>query len=176
VNPANLVEIQRKYHGDVEDVILAPNVQQALRQATAAFKNTDLTVQRGKVQEKMEQILRDRLAPYHNDLQIVQLSLTNFTFSEDWQKAVEAKVISTQTLETEEIKLKTVRVQADQAAAEASGKARAQAYQQRTLTPLLIQQQWIEKWDGKMPEIIGQGGGGMMLNLQDFLGRSEPAK
>jgi regulator of protease activity HflC (stomatin/prohibitin superfamily) len=164
VNPAKLVDIQRKYHGDVADIILAPNVQQALKQATAQFRNTDLTVRRGSVQQKMEDILRERLAPYHDDITIIQLSLTNFTFSDEWQKAVESKVIASQTLATEQIKLQTVRVQADQAAAEASGKARSQAAQQRTLTPLLIQQQWIDKWKGDVPQVVGNGAG-MMFGL-----------
>ena len=36
----------------------------------------------------------------------------------------------------------------------ARAEAEANQLKQRTLTPMLIQQQWIEKWNGKLPETM----------------------
>ncbi|MBQ2229105.1 MAG: prohibitin family protein, partial [Bacteroidales bacterium] len=47
-------------------------------------------------------------------------------------------------------------------------KADAEAYYNRTisasLSPLIVQEDWIEKWDGKLPEVMSQGNG-LMMNL-----------
>ena len=49
-------------------------------------------------------------------------------------------------------------------------KADAEAYYNRTiaasLSPLIIQEDWIEKWDGKLPSVTS--GNGMMLNIKGF--------
>jgi hypothetical protein len=36
---------------------------------------------------------------------------------------------------------------------------------QRTLTPLLLQQMWIERWDGKLPSTQLGSGTGLMYNI-----------
>ncbi len=51
-------------------------------------------------------------------------------------------------------------------------KADAEAYYNRTiaasLSPMIVQEDMIEKWDGKMPQIVG--GNGMMLDISKILG------
>lgn len=47
----------------------------------------------------------------------------------------------------------------------ARAEAEANRLKQQTLTPLLIQQQWIEKWDGTLPTTT-TGTNGVMLNLK----------
>ena len=48
-------------------------------------------------------------------------------------------------------------------------KADAEAYYNRTiaasLSPLIVQEDWIEKWDGKLPETVTGGGSGTMLMI-----------
>ena len=51
-------------------------------------------------------------------------------------------------------------------------KADAEAYYNRTiaasLSPMIVQEDMIEKWDGKMPQIVG--GNGMMLDISKVMG------
>ena len=48
----------------------------------------------------------------------------------------------------------------------------AEAYYNRTiaasLSPMIVQEDMIEKWDGKMPQIVG--GNGMMLDISKIVG------
>ena len=50
-------------------------------------------------------------------------------------------------------------------------KADAEAYYNRTiaasLSPMIVQEDWIEKWDGKLPTVASSGSG-MMINLSDI--------
>ena len=51
-------------------------------------------------------------------------------------------------------------------------KADAEAYYNRTiaasLSPMIIQEDMIEKWDGKLPQITG--GNGMMFDVSKLVG------
>jgi regulator of protease activity HflC (stomatin/prohibitin superfamily) len=57
-----------------------------------------------------------------------------------------------------------------QAVIAASGRARANSLLQQSLTPMLLQQKWIEAWregGSKVPEVIsGAGGDKFMINLK----------
>lgn len=49
-------------------------------------------------------------------------------------------------------------------------KADAESYYNRTiaasLSPLIVQEDWIEKWDGKLPQVSTNSGNGLMFNLK----------
>ncbi|MFY9234730.1 MAG: hypothetical protein WAO58_09755 [Fimbriimonadaceae bacterium] len=36
----------------------------------------------------------------------------------------------------------------------------------------MIAREWIEKWDGKLPNVYGSGGGGMMFDLSSLMKQS----
>lgn len=66
-------------------------------------------------------------------------------------QAVNLKNKAVQQAMQVENELKVAEAQARKKIVEAEAEARANELRQRTLTPLLIQQQFIEKWDGKTP-------------------------
>jgi hypothetical protein len=48
---------------------------------------------------------------------------------------------------------------------QAKAEAEANAMKQRTLTPLLLQQMWVEKWNGQLPSTQLGSGTGLMFNI-----------
>lgn len=66
-------------------------------------------------------------------------------------QAVNLKNKAVQQAMQVENELKVAEAQARKKIVEAEAEARANDLRQRTLTPLLIQQQFIEKWDGRTP-------------------------
>lgn len=66
-------------------------------------------------------------------------------------KAIDEKNSAVQEAMKVENQLKIAEAQARKKIIEAESEAKANELRQRTLTPLLIQQQFIEKWDGKTP-------------------------
>jgi len=48
---------------------------------------------------------------------------------------------------------------------EVRAKAEANKLEQASLTPMLIQKQWIEKWDGALPSTSLGSGTGVMVNM-----------
>ena len=52
-------------------------------------------------------------------------------------------------------------------------KADAEAYYNRTiaasLSPLIVQEDWIEKWNGQLPT-VSSGNNGMLFDMSKFVG------
>jgi regulator of protease activity HflC (stomatin/prohibitin superfamily) len=56
------------------------------------------------------------------------------------------------------IKIATAQGNAEAMLTSAKAESEANRLKQQTLTPLLLQQMWIEKWDGAVPQTqLGQG-------------------
>lgn len=65
--------------------------------------------------------------------------------------AIDNKNAAIQKAQQAENELRVVEAQAKKLIVQAEAEAKANELKQRTLSPLLIQQQFIEKWDGKTP-------------------------
>jgi regulator of protease activity HflC (stomatin/prohibitin superfamily) len=48
---------------------------------------------------------------------------------------------------------------------QARAEAESNRLKQQTLTPMLLRQQWIEKWKGDLPSTMLGSGSGVMYNL-----------
>jgi regulator of protease activity HflC (stomatin/prohibitin superfamily) len=94
---------------------------------------------------------------------------SNLVYPETFKKAIEAKNNAVQTALRAENDVKTAEAQAKIKIAQAEGNAKAMLtnakaeaesnkLKQTTLTPLLLQQMWIQKWRGEVPStVLGQG-------------------
>ena len=90
-------------------------------------------------------------------LDISEISLVNFGFSQEYQAAIEQKVIATQAKLKAEQDLQRIEVEAKQAVAKAQGEAEAIRIQSQAIQTgggaNYVQLKAIEKWDGKLPNV-----------------------
>lgn len=160
---------------DYIDRIISPAVQESLKATTAQFNAAHLIAYRPKVKEGVRLFLTERLAK--SFIVLDEISLTDFKFSDEYQKAIETKQVAEQEALKRTYDLVKVKKEAEMAVAEAEGeknatiaRAKGQAEQQRllrqTLTPDLVKLKAIEKWDGKMPLYNG-GGSVPLLDLRE---------
>jgi prohibitin 1 len=77
---------------------------------------------------------------------------TDIRFSPEFEKAIEAKQVAQQQVQTQSQILEQKTIQAQQAV-DADGQAKANAILNASLTPTLVQWQEIQKWDGKLPQV-----------------------
>jgi prohibitin 1 len=87
------------------------------------------------------------------------------SFSEEFAKAIEAKQIAEQEAKQADFEALKASKQAQAQVNRAKGQAEAQRLQKLTLTKELLQQQAIEKWDGKFPTVMGGNGTLPLINL-----------
>jgi regulator of protease activity HflC (stomatin/prohibitin superfamily) len=142
----------------LNDRIIQPVVSNAIKAVVAHYNAEDLVEKRDQVRAQIEDLIRKNLLPYHVNVDVDGVSITNFAFSPDYEQAIEQKQVAQQRAQQAEYELQQAKVEAERQVAQAQGQAEAQKLLQQTLTPQLIQQQAIQKWDGHLPNVVGGNG------------------
>ncbi|MEG4072636.1 prohibitin family protein [Microcoleus sp. Pol14C2] len=157
--------------GDEKEVvarIIDPAVEEVLKAVMAKYTAEEIITKRGEVKAAVDDSLTLRLVTYH--IAVDDISLVHVHFSERFSEAVEAKQIAEQEAKTGEfLALKAVK-QAEAKVNLAKGEAEVQRLLRDNLTPELLERQAIEKWDGKLPLITGDGGKNL-LDLRKLVER-----
>jgi regulator of protease activity HflC (stomatin/prohibitin superfamily) len=147
----------------IEEGFLKTAVFDAFRLATNKYTADELIGNRQNYENEVRRILESQLL---NEGFIVNQFTSNLVYPATFKQAIEAKNNAVQAALRAENEVKTAEAQAKIKVATAEGnaqamltsaKAEAEAnrLKQATLTPMLLQQLWIEKWDGKLP-VYGQ--------------------
>ena len=82
----------------MEDVlnerIIQPVVSNAIKAVVAHYNAEDLVEKRDLVRGQIEDLIRKNLKPYHVNVDVDGVSITNFSFSPDYEKAIEQKQVA----------------------------------------------------------------------------------
>ena len=145
--------------GDEKEVvarIIDPAVEEVLKAVMAKYTAEEIITKRGEVKAAVDEFLTLRLVTYH--IAVDDISLVHVHFSERFSDAVEAKQIAEQEAKRGEfLALKAVK-EAEAKVNLAKGEAEVQRLLRDNLTPELLERQAIEKWNGQLPLIFGDGG------------------
>jgi regulator of protease activity HflC (stomatin/prohibitin superfamily) len=159
--------IYKEFGLDVDSKVLGPAMNESFKAVTAHYTSEELITKRQEVSDSIQARLQEKLSQF--DITVSNISLVNFGFSKAYQEAIEAKVTATQQKQKAEQDLQRIEVEAKSRIAQAEGEAKAIAIQAQAIQSnggqQYVQLQWIEKWDGKMPNTVVNGSQGMMLNM-----------
>ena len=181
INPANAQVVYQQLGFEYGNRVIAPAIQESVKQVTARFNAEELITKREIVKNQIEEQIKARLAPYN--ILVDTISITEFQFSDQFRKAVEAKVEAQQRALQAQNDLRRIQIEAQQNEARAVGEqkaniARAEGVRQANVLQSegesqaikIIDQQlrtsptyleWLkaQRWDGKLPLVTGGGGG-----------------
>jgi regulator of protease activity HflC (stomatin/prohibitin superfamily) len=152
--------------GDEEQIvtrIITPAVSEVLKAATAKKTAEEIITRRTDLKAEIDNGLKTRLVDY--GVIVDDISLVDFAFSPEFNKAIERKQIAEQEAKQAEFVAVKASKEALAQVNRAKGQAEAQRLQRQTLTPTLLQQQAIEKWDGHFPTVMGGNGTLPLINL-----------
>jgi regulator of protease activity HflC (stomatin/prohibitin superfamily) len=145
---------------DVTEKIINPSLEESFKAASARYTAEELITKREALKTEVRNYLRDRLAPF--GITVVELSITDFEFSPEFNRAIESKQTAEQLALKAKRDLDRIRVEAQQKIATAQAEAEALRIQRQVISPDLIklrqietQMKAIEKWDGKLPNVTG---------------------
>jgi len=159
--------IYKEFGLDLQDKVVMPFVNESFKAITAHYTSEELITKRDEVSAGIKQELSDKLGKYN--IVVSDISLVNFGFSAEYQKAIEAKVIATQSKLQAEQDLQRIEVEAKQTIAKAEGHAKAIQIETAAINSQggqsYVQLKAIERWDGKMPQTIA-GGATPFVNLK----------
>jgi len=154
---------------DYQNRIIAPAVEEVVKQVTANYNAEELITKRPLVKNDIEVEITKRLNVYNIQTQVI--SITDFQFSSLFSQAIESKVEAEQKAQKAENDLVRIQVEAQQREALAQGVAAAnvaeaegEAEAIRVINAALSQNpyylEWLktQAWDGKLPLVVGEGG------------------
>jgi len=159
--PDRAPEAYQKIGVTYESVIIDPAAQEVLKATTALHNAAEILQRRPLIKAEVQKELTAWLVKY--GVEMKEAALANIRFDPAYEKAIEAKQIEEQKAEQKRYELIQAQRQAEIVAAQAKGvadalriKGEAEAnYNGRvssSLTPVLIQQQYLARWDGRLPQ------------------------
>lgn len=158
----------------IEEGFLKTTIYDAFRMTANAYTAEELISNRQAFETRVRAKLDADLLK--EGFIITQLT-SNLGYPETFKRAIEAKNNAVQAALTAENQVKTAEAQAKIKVATAEGnaqamlatsKAEAESYKlkQSAITPMLLQQMWIEKWNGVLPTTQLGSGTNMMYNVK----------
>jgi prohibitin 2 len=155
---ASVVQIYKSYAGDPFDSLIAPRVQEALKEVTALQSAEQIVKKREDIKARTLAEARKKVG----DILLVEdIVLENITLSKELETAIESKMVQEQEAAKARFTQQKAQIEADTAIIKAKGEAEAIRVRAEAIrdNPGLIQLQIVEKWDGKAPLVIGGGAG-----------------
>ena len=164
------------------ETVVSPNIAEAVKVATARYTAEELVGMRDELANAIELILSEKLEQYN--IEVVSTSIEDMDFTDAFTDAVEAKQVAQQNklkaqTEAEQRVIEAnaaaevKKVQADAEAYEVLKRAEAEAEANRkiseSLTRDLIDYNYAQNWDGRLPAIVTGSDGGLLVSAGDLL-------
>lgn len=151
-----LKETYTQFGLDLEQKVIDPRIQEIVKAICAKYSAEELIAKRELVKTEIEQNLRIALSSYNIIAEAIQI--TQFSFSKEYNAAIEAKQTSIQQALKAENDLRTIEIQAKQRVTQAGAEAEAIRIQTQAIREqggeAYVKLKYIEKWDGEMPKTV----------------------
>lgn len=151
VNKSMVPDIFRNYRRslkELENGYLRNVIMDCYRNVANQFPSDSLISNRPQFESQVQQMLNDVLVKEGFEPQ--QLT-SNLKAPQSLMDAIDAKNKTTQEAIQSENKLRKAKAEAEAKIIEAEAEKKVNDLKASALTPLIIQQMFIEKWDGKLP-------------------------
>ena len=192
LRPESSFSVYKSFGTAFEQNIIVPATHEALKSVSAQYTAEELISKRAESSDKMRDELDAKLTGM--GITVTDFNIIDFDFSDDFINAVEAKQVAEQVrkkaatenetaiaqaerekqvaIKQAEAAAEKVRIEAEAKANAVKLAAEAEAFRlesiNKNLTDQTIQNTLAERWDGKLPTVMG--GSGTIMNLSDLLG------
>jgi prohibitin 2 len=167
VPDAAVVEIFKQYAGDPFDSLIAPRVQEALKEVTALETAEQIVKHREAVKQKALAAARLKIGAI---LRVEDIVIRDIHLSAELEHAIEAKMVAEQ--QAAQARFTQVQTQVEAETAIISAKGEAEAIKVRgdalRMSPVFLRLKLVERWNGKSPLVVpadASGGAGLLLPL-----------
>jgi prohibitin 2 len=166
----SVVKIYQDFAGEPFDSLIAPRVQEALKEVAATQSAEQIVKNREEVKTKALELARRKIGA--NFLEVVDLVIYNLMLSPELEAAIEMKMVQEQ--EASKAKFTQLKAQIDAETAIIRGKGEAEAIQVRgsalKANPDFIKLQILQNWSGRSPLVVGATGGGanLLMSIDDL--------
>ncbi len=163
-----VVEIYKQFSGDPFDSLIAPRVQEALKEVTALLTAEQIVKSREEIKQKALSAARLKIGEL---LKVEDIVIRNIDLSKELERAIEAKMVAEQ--QAAQARFTQVQTQVEAETAVISARGEAEAIKVRgdalKLNPAFLRLKLVERWNGKSPLVVpaqaNNTGAGLLLPL-----------
>jgi regulator of protease activity HflC (stomatin/prohibitin superfamily) len=153
IDPERVNTIYRRIGADFKSRVIDPQVQEAVKAISALYTAEELITKRPRVRDDIKEAMTARLREF--DIVVDEFNILDFAFSDEFNRAIEAKQTAEQNALKAERDLVRIKTEAQQMVTRARAESDSQRLQRETITPILLQLRAIEKWNGVLPQVTG---------------------
>jgi prohibitin 2 len=164
----SVVEIFKQYAGDPFDSLIAPRVQEALKEVTAMQTAEQIVKNREAVKQKALTAARQKIGTI---LWVEDIVVRDIHLSAELERAIEAKMVAEQQAAQARFTQLQTQVEAETAIISARGEAEAIKVRGDALrmSPVFLRLKLVERWNGTSPLVVPADpngtGAGLLLPL-----------
>lgn len=157
IDPSRVAHIYQDVGPEYRIRLIDPALQESVKASTAKYTAEELITRREEVRDDIKSHLVEKLSD--RGILIDDFNIVDFQFSAAFDEAIELKVTAEQSALAAKNKLEQIKFEADQKIEEARGKAEALRVESAAISsnPRVLELRAIEKWDGKLPAVMGAG-------------------
>lgn len=155
LNPLTVNTNYQEYRKEVQVRLIDPSIQEAVKATTAQFTAEEVITKRQEVGTMIEQHLREKLT--QEGIEVKSIAIVNFSFSQAFDNAIEAKQVAEQRALQAERDLERIEIEAQQTIERAKAEAEAIRITGDALreNPSLVELEAVKKWNGVLPTYTG---------------------
>jgi prohibitin 2 len=153
VPETSVVQIYRQYSGDPFDSLIAPRVQEAIKEVTALQTAEGIVKNREEIKQKTLAAAKQKIGEI---LWIEDVVIRNIDLSSELEKAIEAKMVAEQQAAQARFTQLQTEIEAETAIISARGEAEAISERGAALkmNPAFLRLKIVEGWNGKSPLVV----------------------
>jgi regulator of protease activity HflC (stomatin/prohibitin superfamily) len=164
IDPSYVNDLYQKVGLDFANKVIDPAFNDFVKEVVPIYGITDILPKREEIRKKAMTKLGDNLARYH--IIVDDIYFANIRFTPDYERAIEAKQVAQQQVETQrqilaqreieaQQKVATAKGEAESILVVAQGQAKANEVLARSISPILVEYKSIERWNGILPQVSG---------------------
>ena len=164
IDPAYVNLLYQTVGLDFANKVIDPAFNDFVKEVVPNYLITEILPKREEIRKRAMTKLGDNLARYH--IIVDDIYISNIRFSPEYEKAIEAKQVAQQYVETQrqvlaqreieaQQKVATAKGEAESIQVVAQGQAKANELLSRSISPILVEYKSIEKWNGILPQVTG---------------------
>lgn len=166
VNTSNAYLVFKQYRTleNMSGSLIKPTTQRVLELITIKYNVIDiLGEKRSDIYSELEVALTKEFEKY--GVEFRSISITDMDAGDKLEAAIEDEAVAKKAVETAEQNRIKAEKDAETKLVKAKAEKEANEILEQSLTDKILEQQWIEKWDGKLPTYYGGSDSGLMFNV-----------
>lgn len=139
LDPVKVGSVYQTYANNIENTLVRPTLSEKINAIIAEYPIEAFVEKRAEISNRIRTTFAGQVEG--NGILVKTLLITNHDFSDEFNKAIEDKKVAEQGALTAKFTLERMKLEAE-----------AQMIKQASLSPMVLQEMAINKWDGKMPQ------------------------